>query len=98
MKELTKNRPDCTSESSSSQDVYVCQDIINPTKNLPTVSFTAININGETTTMNLDPASYLDDSNELGFMPLPGLSIWIMGDSFLKIIIQFMIIIIIKLV
>merc|ERR1712083_289855 len=27
---------------------------------------------------------YLDDSNELGFMPLPGLNIWIMGDSFLK--------------
>eukprot|EP00486_Rosalina_sp_Unknown_P004721 CAMPEP_0201570650 /NCGR_PEP_ID=MMETSP0190_2-20130828/13000_1 /ASSEMBLY_ACC=CAM_ASM_000263 /TAXON_ID=37353 /ORGANISM="Rosalina sp." /LENGTH=330 /DNA_ID=CAMNT_0047994401 /DNA_START=322 /DNA_END=1311 /DNA_ORIENTATION=- len=76
MKELTKNRPDCSSESSSSQDVYVCQDIINPTANLPTIAFTGINTNGETITMNLDPASYLDDSNELGFMPLPGLNIW----------------------
>ena len=84
MKELTKNRNDCSSESGSSQDVYVCQDIINPTKNLPIISFTAININGDIIEMNLDPASYLDDSNELGFMPLPNLNIWIMGDSFLK--------------
>ena len=84
MRQLTKNRADCISESGASQDVYVCQDIINPTKNLPTISFSGTNVNGDTVTMNLDPASYLDDSNELGFMPLPGLNIWIMGDSFLK--------------
>merc|ERR1712154_408547 len=84
MKELTKNRPDCISEGSSDEDVFVCQDIINPTKDLPVISFTAINTDGDVVTLNLDPASYLDDSNELGFMPLPGLNIWIMGDSFLK--------------
>eukprot|EP01084_Bolivina_argentea_P016453 30797_1 len=84
MQELTKNRPDCVSESASNSDVYVCQDIINPTKELPIIAFTAVNSEGDTVTMNLDPASYLDDSNELGFMPLKGLNIWIMGDSFLK--------------
>merc|ERR1719361_10195 len=42
------------------------------------------NVDGDVVTMHLDAASYLDDSNELGFMPLPGLNIWIMGDSFLK--------------
>jgi len=84
MAELTKNRPDCISEGSSDEDVFVCQDIINPTKDLPVISFTATNTAGEAVTLNLDPASYLDDSNELGFMPLPGLNIWIMGDSFLK--------------
>merc|ERR1719189_1957352 len=84
MKELTKNRPDCISEGSTDEDVFVCQDIINPTKDLPVISFTATNTDGEVVTLNLDPASYLDDSNELGFMPLPGLNIWIMGDSFLK--------------
>jgi len=85
MKELTKHRPDCISESGGSQDVYVCQDVINPTLNLPTISFTASNLIGELVTMYLDPASYLDDSNELGFMPLAeGMDIWIMGDSFLK--------------
>merc|ERR1712083_532012 len=66
------------------EDVFVCQDIVNPTKHLPVISFTATNTEGEVVTLNLDPASYLDDSNELGFMPLPGLNIWIMGDSFLK--------------
>ena len=84
MRELTKNRPDCISEGSTDEDVFVCQDIINPTKDLPVISFTATNTEGEVVTLNLDPASYLDDSNELGFMPLPGLNIWIMGDSFLK--------------
>merc|ERR1712176_183818 len=77
-------RADCVSESSSGDDVYVCQDIINPTNNLPTIEFSAINVDGDVVTMHLDAASYLDDSNELGFMPLPGLNIWIMGDSFLK--------------
>merc|ERR1712087_148170 len=52
--------------------------------NLPTIEFSAKNIDGDIVTMHLDAASYLDDSNELGFMPLPGLDIWIMGDSFLK--------------
>jgi len=84
MAELTRDRPDCISESASSEDVFVCQDIINPTAKLPVISFTAVNVEGESVTLNLDPASYLDDSNELGFMPLPGLDIWIMGDSFLK--------------
>eukprot|EP01084_Bolivina_argentea_P168228 291800_1 len=78
MMELTKNRPDCVSQSPSNDDIFVCQDIINPTKNLPTISFTALDVNGDTVTMSLDPASYLDDSNELGFMPLPGLNVWIM--------------------
>merc|ERR1712129_595549 len=84
MKALTKDRADCVSESASDDDVYVCQDIINPTRNLPMIQFSATNTNGAMVTMHLDAASYLDDSNELGFMPLPGLNIWIMGDSFLK--------------
>merc|ERR1719491_1364490 len=44
MAELTRDRPDCISESASSEDVFVCQDIINPTAKLPVISFTATNV------------------------------------------------------
>eukprot|EP01083_Nonionella_stella_P013010 36746_1 len=82
MKELTKNRQDCSQTLAG--DTYVCEDIINPTKDLPTIEFSAVDVNGDVVSMYLDAAAYLDDGNELGFMPLDGMRIWIMGDSFLK--------------